>query len=86
MIHDISFAQRELDSFVNICDEMKFKRAVNVGRRTGKSNVRNNLSKYEYIRTARFMNDMSAYKSIKKLVSIDNSIILKTFWRYKSAS
>lgn len=67
MIHDISFAQEALDSFLNVCNRMGFKRATNVGRRTGKSNTRNNLSKYEYIRTARFMSDMAAYESIKDL-------------------
>ena len=69
MIYDISFAQKELDSFTIVCNNMGFKRATNIGRRTGKSNIRNNLSKYEYIRTARFMHDMYAYELIKNLAN-----------------
>jgi hypothetical protein len=67
MIHDVSFAQETLDSFLEVCNKMGFKRAANVGRRTGGSADRNNLSAYEYIRTARFLNDMHAYESVKYL-------------------
>lgn len=67
MIHDVSFAQETLDSFLEVCNKMGFKRAANVGRRTGGSADRNNLSAYEYIRTARFLNDMHSYESVKDL-------------------
>lgn len=67
MIHDLSFAKEELTNFHKYCDSIGYKRATGVGRRTGNSALRNNLSEYEYIRSAVFYKNNDHIKEVKKV-------------------
>lgn len=72
MIHDFTFAKEELINFHNYCDNIGFKRAFGVGRRMGDSVSRNNLSEYEYIRSAIFYKDNTKIAEVKKVTSAMN--------------
>ena len=72
MIHDFTFAKKELIHFHNYCDKIGFKRAFGVGRRMGESVSRNNLSEYEYIRSAIFYKDNAKIAEVKKVTSAMN--------------
>lgn len=72
MIYDFSFAKKELLAYHTYCDSIGYKRAVGVGRRTGNSDIRNNLSAYEYIRTAVFYKNNEHMKEVKRVTSAMN--------------
>jgi hypothetical protein len=72
MIHDFSFAKEELIDYHKFCDTIGYKRAFGAGRRTGGSASRNNLSAYEYIRSATFYKDNSKIAEVKKVTSAMN--------------
>ena len=72
MIHDFTFAKKELTTFYNYCNTIGYKRAVGVGRRTGNSPSRNSLSEYEYIRSAVFYKDNDKIEEVKKVTTAMN--------------
>jgi hypothetical protein len=72
MIHDFTFAKEELLRYHRYCDNIGYRRAIGVGRRTGNSDLRNNLSEYEYIRTAVFYKNNEHMKEVKRVTSAMN--------------
>ena len=66
MIHDFSFAKEELIGYRKFCDAIGYKRASGAGSHPGGSASRNNLSVYEYIRSATFYRDNSKMSRSKK--------------------
>jgi hypothetical protein len=74
MIHDFTFAKKELLEYHQYCDSIGYKRAIGVGRRTGNSDLRNNLSAYEYIRTAVF------YKNNTHMLQPGDFLDTQDYW------
>jgi hypothetical protein len=72
MIHDFTFAKEELIGYRKFCDAIGYKRASGGGSHPGGSASRNNLSMYEYIRSATFYRDNSKIAEVKKATSAMN--------------
>ena len=64
--HDVSHRESEINNFLKYLEGYKFKRATGVGRRSGNSMERNNLSKYEYINTRAVYKNTPLKKEVDK--------------------